>query len=1456
MNKLSMTCKQLKMIIAIFALYMALPASYALAIPSPDLVINLSASVAQLLGLFSVIFGGFALKGKGRNKAGKRSRLGKLGGVLLGGIIVALVASVAANILQYTGTIDAKNARLQTNLVRKSIENGASVGDTSLKTLSFSEQLDHDRGISTDTLASWLANGDPVNIIDVRENEEYEVGSIEGAAHLRYPDVLSQSSLIPEGSNTLFLCYSGNRSSELCTEFTKQGKSCNFMVGGYEKWLTESRPLASDFDLSIDELRKLPDFKNKDTLLDTPAVHELVQSEQAEFIDLRYPADFVKGHLPGAHNITMRALTSASLAERIKALPDKPLVAACYDKRSCFYSQLVGLRLERAGKDYRGRYSVPHEYYITKSTSDRAHVAAWKQSQEQVTLASYVVEPLRSLLDWMVVHLGHYALALLAVVLMVRLLLLPLSLKAERDTMVQKSLSDQVASLKEELGEHPRAQAKATMQLYKKYKIRPIINALTSIFQLSFMLLFFSAVNLSAPTWLHNFLWLDSASLPDPMFVLPVLASALFVGVLWLQSPPKTVVKKMLFVLGGVALFWLLQGLGAAVNLYLAISMAFLIGQNALFARLGKHFGWAYAGKDKTNTIEDTGLIPLAKAHYLPESTGKKAARLGILIEEGFNVPDGFVFTSTITNRSRHGKAVDELLTKKEIANLNKIWGKLKCKNVAVRSSGANEDGADNSFAGVYDSILNIKRDGLLQAVSDVYASLSSDRSDSYSSHTDAKADFGEVDQGGVLIQKMVPAEYAGVMFTEHPNSTGSLMIELVSGLGEDLVSGNVTPDTYTFGKLTGELLDAEKSTQAPPVNMQPLIELGRQLETLFGHPQDIEWAYANKKFYLLQARDITRSVASGGSAKNIAERERRKLLHYSALSSKNDKQRTHMDADAEIFVQNELSELLPRPTHVSADLMSRLWEAGGSTDLACQALGIPYDVNYFSAPYITTIYGWTYVNKLEEKRRLGKGPGAVASFQLARNAEQTEVEFREDFLPQFQIEMLERGAIDFDKLTLQAATTLLDSWVDRFVQETYQQAELINISADFHIKTALAKLQAAKLEPTLYMTNDAETIVTKAMALLAGGNVDETAIVEFEKVFGHRAPLDYELSHPRFYEDRDLINQYIERSSTEQKQVHESVELPQDKVLSITVQRARKFQLLKEDAKHYCLLELAQIRQLLVQIDKLANLDGRVFHLNLTEIANLADPSLQAELVALTNSRVDEIINSKKLQLPTSLSLREIEKIDMLTGKIKGQSTETEFGGARVAGEQEVSGVARVITDISEIDTFKRGEILVARMTDPSWYPLFAQAKGIVTEVGGWLSHAAIVAREYDLPAIVGVKGICTQINTGDVVTLKLDGSVEISENRREEASPMRREQSMQEQKPFVASDDTIIEFYRLTEAKIARINKGNERRALKDRLSDRRSELRITASGDAELDRRAANRAANSATLLKKAS
>jgi phosphohistidine swiveling domain-containing protein len=105
---------------------------------------------------------------------------------------------------------------------------------------------------------------------------------------------------------------------------------------------------------------------------------------------------------------------------------------------------------------------------------------------------------------------------------------------------------------------------------------------------------------------------------------------------------------------------------------------------------------------------------------------------------------------------------------------------------------------------------------------------------------------------------------------------------------------------------------------------------------------------------------------------------------------------------------------------------------------------------------------------------------------------------------------------------------------------------------------------------------------------------------------------------------------------------------------------------------------------------------------------------------------------------------------------------------GTRVSGSGDVSGRVRVLRRADEIDDFQKGEILVARFTDPTWTSVFPLARGIVTEVGGWLSHAAIQAREYDITGIVGAVGALDALVTGELICLRADGSIEQFGNRR----------------------------------------------------------------------------------------
>ena len=890
-----------------------------------------------------------------------------------------------------------------------------------------------------------------------------------------------------------------------------------------------------------------------------------------------------------------------------------------------------------------------------------------------------------------------------------------------------------------------------------------------------------------------------------------------------------------------------------------------LIAQSTISRVLGNTLKRNAESAEKGGSIEGSSLIPLSQAHKLPESTGRKATRLGQLIAAGYDVPDGFVVTSDILDRLLPQNNAP-LLNSAEARNLNRLWKKLRITQVAVRRSAANEDGEDSILAGVHEPVLDISKDSLEVAIKTVYHSSGSGGTGADTQHSDVRQAEARSDQGAVIVQQMVCAEFAGVMFTEHPETTGSMMIEMVGGPCAKLVSGKVTPKTYTFGKLTSELLVAEAVVGATAkLALEPLLVLGRELEAMFGQPQTIEWAYAKGRFYVLQTRNITSSIGDGTSIKNLAENERRKLLQNLLGKRKRIRKSQQLDPDDAVYVQDEMSELLPRPTPLSADLMHRLWSAGGSKDLASRDLDIPYTVHHRSAPLFSTIFGWTYVNRHEQKRRFAKARGAMTSLRLTKRAKSIQAHYQQEFLPRFKSTMLERNAIAMDRLSVEAAAELSGKWVQRFVEDTWFVAERINISADVHIRTALDKLKAAGIEPDRYLNDQQATVFSDAISLLASESVNAEAIEQFLQSFGHRAPLDFELAEPRFAEDMNLVRQTIERSKQgpSRPEAEPLTDLNGNKALQTSVKRARDFMHLKEDARHHCLIELAQIRKLLLAIDNKLQLDGRVFQLTIEEVTELANPDTYPQLMRIADQRFEAAMAWKSLQLPASLSLRDLERIDMLTGLLPDVADNADLAGKRVAGHDEVTGTIRIITHVEQIHTFKQGEILVARMTDPAWRPLFAQARGIITEVGGWSSHATKVARKYDLPAIVGVNGICNRLQTGDVVRMMLTGLVVVLSNRRESDSTLhsdRLEEAVDSPTNDPTDDSSNDSWlpasegepeqsrrYKLSARRLFSYSQRMDRRAMKLRISDRRAEQRFNEKGEKQVDRRLVNRLGN---------
>jgi rhodanese-related sulfurtransferase len=326
---------------------LVLPTSV-LAFPTPDLVIGLFGSSAQLIGIFSAGLGLNWLRIK-RNLQHPPDKTNAAIGIFLGSL---LFISLCLNLGQYLSITNEKARRLQTNILRPSPPTHAIQ----------QQQLE----ISRTEFQSWMEGGEKnYQIIDVREPEEFASGHLPGAKHSRYADLLSTNkNLLRKDVDNLLVCDSGFRNGEICSKLAADGLPCRFLEGGYNKWVAENRPMEGMHSKLASGLQLLPRYKNDQVLLETEEVDKLIKEQKAQFIDVRPAEEFALNHLPDAINIPVREAPSAALSQALNALPHLPIIAACYENRSCFYSKVVGSRLTNQGADFRGRYTLPHEYPI------------------------------------------------------------------------------------------------------------------------------------------------------------------------------------------------------------------------------------------------------------------------------------------------------------------------------------------------------------------------------------------------------------------------------------------------------------------------------------------------------------------------------------------------------------------------------------------------------------------------------------------------------------------------------------------------------------------------------------------------------------------------------------------------------------------------------------------------------------------------------------------------------------------------------------------------------------------------------------------------------------------------------------------------------------------------------------------------------------------------------------
>ncbi|MWG33498.1 PEP/pyruvate-binding domain-containing protein [Halomarina oriensis] len=884
-------------------------------------------------------------------------------------------------------------------------------------------------------------------------------------------------------------------------------------------------------------------------------------------------------------------------------------------------------------------------------------------------------------------------------------------------------------------------------------------------------------------------------------------------------------------------------------------------------------------------------------------TAGGKGTNLGELVRAGLPVPSGFVVTTTAYEAFVDTQAIHEAIDRldslegtntealtdvaSELRSLLRerafatdveeavdealeIAGRTAGGTYAVRSSATAEDLPSASFAGQHDSSLGVAPEDVLGRVRDCMVSLFTDRAVAYRVRTGiSHADVSMA----VVVQEMVDADAAGVLFTADPDSGNRTVatVDASFGLGEAVVASEVTPDHARVDKRTGEIIDyavGEKEFATRPSRggtsdtervelsaeqrrgrvlsesqLRTLVDLGSRIEALFDAPQDIEWAVSDGGFQIVQSRPIT-SLFPLPDPMPADDRLHvyLSLGHMQAMSEAmpplvQDFWKTWMSG---VISQFGFGPFWPTPvvtagSRIYIDLtpalrVERLRDPllgviGAVSEPAATGLRElidrrpeAFEREGLSLSSLPVVAGTTRrVGGLAVAVAPAFAAGALDAFQgppTVEDLDETWGAFAESFVPDGVTAANSPGerarAVftfgDIESFMVAAYPRAMplylafgiDTWMNRAFTDAPETVNKVGRGFERDVVTrinlGLGDIADVAREHPAVAESLQNGASLEAIAAVEGGEEFEAAFEAFLEDFGHRATSELDLSRPRWREDpatllgtvrANLANEdagehreRVRELAVEAERAADELEARADHGLLGPVRRRVARKLVetyrntiysREYPKHYAAEGFAIWREALLDSGRHLASEGvldrpeDVWFLRKEELfAALDGDPIEADIEA----RRREVAFYDTLDEPPLLTSEgetprgAIDRTDVPDGALLGTGVSTGV----------VEGPARVVHDPTEA-TVEGGEILVAPSADPGWTPLFLNAAGMVVEVGGRVSHGALVAREYGLPAVVSVPNATEKIKTGQ--RIRIDGSrgiVEILDDERDD--------------------------------------------------------------------------------------
>ena len=564
-------------------------------------------------------------------------------------------------------------------------------------------------------------------------------------------------------------------------------------------------------------------------------------------------------------------------------------------------------------------------------------------------------------------------------------------------------------------------------------------------------------------------------------------------------------------------------------------------------------------------------VLPLRASRPM-ELVGGKAARLAELLAAGFPVPGGFTITTDAFHLAGDGMPAE---LAEQIAA---AYRQLGSPPVAVRSSATAEDLGPASLAGQCETILDVRgEEPLLAAVGRCWSSLHSDRARAYFAEHGIAAERVAM---AVVVQRLVPAEVAGVLFTANPR-TGArdeLLIEASWGLGEAVVSGRVQPDTLTLDRATGAVKsavpgDASRGASgaeeaAPPRaegegrsprtfcltarHVLELWRLGCRAAQHFGDEQDIEWAIADGQVHVLQARPITTLAATEAVGRCLDETRAR--LRAAAQAGRGG------------WVLHNLAETLPHPTPLTWSVMRRFMAGDGGFGRLYRSVGFEPGGVVCRDGFLELVAGRIYMDvarapemffadfpyryDLERLRRepdSRQGPPtlpagswqqrarvarrlAAVNRQLRELARDLDRRLDNEIIPEFERFVQREKACDLRRLSTA-------EWLERWRQrETAVLDQFAPQSLLPSLVAAMARDELRRSVEELFWDDEPRELVDLLTAELAADQSLLAAQALFELAhgrgaleqwllrYGHRGPEEFDLASPRWRETPEEV--------------------------------------------------------------------------------------------------------------------------------------------------------------------------------------------------------------------------------------------------------------------------------------------------------------------------------------------